>query len=183
MFEFPVNSKKKRFKHHWLNDYKWLAYSESVDGAYCKMCVLFDSDGGGIQLVNCPYKNWNNALANFKRHEKSNIHKNATAKYLAFNDTVVCKKGQTINLQLDSAARAQVETNRCKLKLICEAVLFCARQNISLRGHRDDSKYYKDRKNNPGNFQELVNLMIKGRLASHFLMIPPFILISLGCQL
>ena len=74
---------------------------------------------------------------------------------------MVCKKGQTINLLLDSAARAQVESNRSKLKLICEAVLFCARKNILLRGHRDDSRYYEGRKNNPGNFQELVNLMIK----------------------
>ena len=160
-FKFPVNNKKKKFQHRWLTGYNWLAYSENADGAYCKMCVLFGSTLGEIQLVNCPLKNWNNALQNFKRHDTTNVHKEGKAKYLAFNVTMVCKKGQTINLLLDSAARAQVESNRSKLKLICEAVLFCARQNILLRGHRDDARYYEGRKNNPVNFQELVNLMIK----------------------
>ena len=39
--------------------------------------------------------------------------------------------------------------------------MFCARQNLPFRGHRDDSQYYEDNKNNPGNFQELIKLMIK----------------------
>ena len=40
-----------------------------------------------------------------------------------------------------------------------KAVLFCARQNIALRGHRDDACHLQSPENNSGNFQNLLNLM------------------------
>ena len=38
-------------------------------------------------------------------------------------------------------------------------MLFCAKQNVPLRGHRDDSKHYHLPNNNPGNFQEILHLI------------------------
>ena len=67
-----------------------------------------------------------------------------------------------------------MDQNRTKLKIILKAVLFCARQNIALRGHRDDSQHYmagENPGNNPGNFQELLKLMQdcgNSQLTKHF---------------
>ena len=58
-----------------------------------------------------------------------------------------------VNILLDQATNAQILKNRAKLKPIVEAVILCGRQNIALRGHRDDSRHYDDANNNPGNFQ------------------------------
>ena len=44
-----------------------------------------------------------------------------------------------------------------RLHPIIDAVITCGRQNIALRGHRDDSKYYiGDDTTNPGNCIEIV---------------------------
>ena len=76
-----------------------------------------------------------------------------------FQNVHIDKKSEAINLQMDNATRQQVESNRNKLKIITKVVLFCARQNIPLRGHRDDSRHYDIKSNNPGNFQELLRLL------------------------
>ena len=47
----------------------------------------------------------------------------------------------------------------------------CGRQNIPLRGHREDSKHLEDKTNNPGNFQTLLNFRIESGdeiLKGHF---------------
>ena len=56
---------------------------------------------------------------------------------------------------------ALVTKNRAKLRPIVEAVILCGRQNISLRGHRDDSTHYHNDKNNPGNLQEILEFIVK----------------------
>ena len=41
------------------------------------------------------------------------------------------------------------------------AVILCGRQNIALRGHRDDAGCFADHKNNPGNMQEILKYLKK----------------------
>ena len=47
------------------------------------------------------------------------------------------------------------------LEPIVESIIFCGRQNVPLRGHRDDSQYIDDPDYNTGNFQELLRFAIK----------------------
>jgi hypothetical protein len=47
----------------------------------------------------------------------------------------------------------EVSKNREYLKCVLETLLFCARQGISIRGHRENEE-----SQNKGNFQELLNL-------------------------
>lgn len=63
-------------------------------------------------------------------------------------------------LQLDSARQARVQRNRLFVKSMLEIVILCGKQNIALRGHRDDSQHY-DSGGNPGNFQALVSFRVK----------------------
>lgn len=51
-FVFPIVelNGKKRFRHEWLELFPWLAYSKTLKGGFCKICVglLFSSKEGGI---------------------------------------------------------------------------------------------------------------------------------------
>ena len=49
--------------------------------------------------------------------------------------------------------------------------MLCGKQNIALRGHRDDSSYIDEASGNPGNFQALLNFRVEAGdkvLANHF---------------
>jgi len=68
----------------------------------------------------------------------------------------------SIEQQLDTERVKQITENRNKIKPIIEAIILCGRQNISLRGHRDDvclvitKSDDNDLKNNEGNFREIL---------------------------
>ena len=42
------------------------------------------------------------------------------------------------------------------LDSVIDTIYTLGSQNMPLRGHRDDSKYYDDKGNNPGNFQVML---------------------------
>ncbi|CAN7945746.1 unnamed protein product, partial [Ixodes hexagonus] len=66
-------------------------------------------------------------------------------------------QGESFKERMDSAARVQRQTNRKKLMSIIEVVLFCGRQGIALRGHRDAGPLtLQDPLENDGNFRALV---------------------------
>ena len=57
----------------------------------------------------------------------------------------------------------QVTENRERLKPILESIIFLGRQNIPLRGHRDDDSLNLDNMplSNEENFQELYVIVLK----------------------
>ena len=62
--------------------------------------------------------------------------------------------------QLQSAIGKQIQQNREKLLSIFKTEVLCGRQNISFRGHRDDSKHLNEDRHNCGNFQALLDFGI-----------------------
>ena len=74
--------------------------------------------------------------------------------------------------QLSSIVASRVEHNRNKLNAIVRAVIFCGRQGIALRGHRDDWKHLDDRPHaNHENFVALLCFAVESGdtiLAEHF---------------
>ncbi|CAC5383770.1 unnamed protein product [Mytilus coruscus] len=40
---YPKNNKNRRYNKSWENDYSWLRYSPSQDGAYCSLCIAFQN--------------------------------------------------------------------------------------------------------------------------------------------
>ena len=91
---------------------------------------------------------------------KSQVHKTATLRSAQFH-AFIHGKSKSIDVQLDSIVSRQVEVNRAKLVPIVEAITLCGRQNIALRGHRDDSKYFDDPANNCGNLQAILSYLVK----------------------
>lgn len=52
-----------------------------------------------------------------------------------------------VHHQLDAAQVMLIKGNRAKIASILKTIIFCGKQNISLRGHRDDSKHYDNTSN------------------------------------
>ena len=71
---------------------------------------------------------------------------------------VMVNKVVSINQALNNILKATVQANREELKPIVKTILLCGHQNIALHGHRDDS--ITDHKENPGNFQVLLDFRI-----------------------
>ena len=73
--------------------------------------------------------------------ERSPIHKAATSCAAVLRSHME-KQSEPIDVMLDEVKRQQIEENRKLLKPIVGAIVLCGRQNIPLRGHRDDSSNY-----------------------------------------
>ena len=172
-FKFPANSSRRRFQYSWLQLYPWLAYSHTLDGAFCINCVLF----GGEYIHNAsklnflfkePFKNWSKAIQKFNGHVvNSPIHKTATLRLTHFRRTME-NEAASVDVQLSHMLSEQISKNREKLKPIIEAILLCARQCIALRGHRDDAKLYEVDSNNPGNLQAIISYLARNGNNVHF---------------
>ena len=144
-YKFPTKQeygKLRSFQHSWLDEHSWLAYSPHVDGAFCKVCVLFGIESGDKnaskldKLVKTPLTFWTTAKSRLKDHEaKSQLHKSALIR--ADNFQKVAKQQTTsIEHHLSSALSAQIAENRKKLSSIIKTILFCGRHNLPLTLYR-----------------------------------------------
>ena len=136
-------------------------YSPSQDGAYYKICVLFGSDSGDKnaskldKLVKSPVTFWTTAAKKFSEHElRSEVHKTAALKADNFWK-VIHSQMEPVDQQLQSALATRIAENKLKFHSIIK-IIFCSRQNISLRGHREG-----DLSKNPGNFKALLKFRIE----------------------
>ena len=53
-----------------------------------------------------------------------------------------------------------VRKNREMLSSVVKCVVLCGKQNLPLRGHRDDSQHNEDNNINSDNFQALINFCV-----------------------
>ena len=67
-------------------------------------------------------------------------------------------RAKPINLIHDDLLNKKISTNRAKLLSVAKTVLLCGRQNIPLRGHRDDSAHYNS--HDCGNLQSLLDFRV-----------------------
>ena len=164
-FVFPsrvISKKKRKFVSSWLQQFPWLAYSKRFDGAFCVPCVLFGRKTGANaskldKLMKSPFVDWSCASRRFQDHTKNDIHK---ASLLTMQTLTKVKENKIkpINQIHDKILDRTIAKNRDKLAPIVKTVLLCARHNIPLRGHRDDSDNYET--DNCGNFQALLDFRV-----------------------
>ena len=152
---------KRRFRYEWLTSFPWLCYSAAVDGGFCINCVLFGGESSHNatklqRLFISPLRPTTSFVKKLQDHaEKSPIHKTATIRALNFK-RVMENQETRIDVQINNARQELIQKNRMPLRPIVGAILTCARQNIPLRGHRDDAHHLEDEKSNPGNFIEIL---------------------------
>ena len=144
---FPVKvesgAQKRKFNLNWLNDHKWLTYSEHLDGAFCLACVLFGRRIGKNsskldKLFRSPLTTWSTATLQFSAHENGgcDIHETAMLTMKEFRNSME-QRSVPIDQTLTNAKKALVDQNKKKIVPIIKTVMFCGRQKIALRGHRD----------------------------------------------
>ena len=162
-YAFPLDKDKRKFRFEWFKLFPWLAYSQKEDGAFCINCVLFGSQCKGEhntsklqRLFTSPLKAWKVASSKLREHvEKSPLHKAATSCAAVLRSHME-RKSEPVDVMLDEMKKQQIEENRKILKPIVGAIVLCGRQNIPLRGHRDDSSNYLSSEVNCGNFIEIL---------------------------
>lgn len=168
-FTFPVRTSQgnRKFQRDWLKNNPWLTYSPKCDGGFCLPCVLFPCGASQGQLTATPMQNFKKATTLFGKHPDQKGHKDSLAKFGQFKAIYVAGKADVAD-QLEDAHQLQARDNEEKLKSIIDCVLFCGRQCISLRGHRNevlDNNAATDDANeeirlihkedgNPGNFDD-----------------------------
>ena len=180
LFAFPAHEEhgsKHKFSHEWLNNCNWLAYSNYLDGGFCLPCVVFSKPNRGCDdfgvLVTRPMKSLYKATELLRKHNNAKYYKNALADMVTFKHQMD-HRSSVVTIANDAHSR-QVQKNRLKLLSIAKCILFCGRQKIPLRGHRDDAKWFDVTDHNPGNFQSLLDFQIDSGddiLKEHFTTFP-----------
>ncbi len=170
-YQFPLvehGKQSRSFQHSWLSRYPGLVYSEIDKGGYCKYCILFGQFVHNLDrtLVNRPFTNFKKASDKLREHFGSGSFKKyhliAVEQAEAFKQ-VMEHKLIPVDQQLSKAryTNTTIKKNRLKLKSIAETVIFCGRQGIGLRGHRDDWKHLNETPHsNPGNFVALLRFRV-----------------------
>lgn len=82
-YDFPLLEHNKerslKFQYAWLDKYSWLAYSKALNGGFCKYCVVFAGNTGGVgnqplgNLVVSPFQQFKNA---HRVNKKKNLYQN-----------------------------------------------------------------------------------------------------------
>ena len=129
------------FQLSWLDKFKWLAYSCNAGGGLCKYCVLFPPSIGVVTsnatFVTKPFRKAGGKKGLLQIHGTLQYHRNAAARAQAFLS--VCQNPKSsIQHYISQQCKQQYKTNLHILSCIIKALLYCGRQNIGLRGHRDD---------------------------------------------
>ena len=121
--------------------YPWLAYSKQENGGFCLPCVLFSTCGyhgsdPGV-LVSRPLTTFTKALKLLRKHVDKAYHKEAVVKADKFLKVMTNQQPDNRS-RLNQEMANRVWSNRQKLASLFDTIVFCGRQNIPLRGHRDN---------------------------------------------
>lgn len=128
-----------------------------------------------------PFQNWKKAIERYdehfhkKRHDSTQssssshkkpgtgfeLHMVSFTRGVNFTNCMENKQVPVPHL-IDAALEERKQKNMRILETIVDTVLFCGRQNIALRGHRDDSSHSLDPSFNTGNFKALLQYRVNG---------------------
>ena len=157
-------TKKLVFQSSWLQKYGWLVYSPVAEGGLCKFCVVFSNENDKRKyhgtFVTRPFTNLVKATGKdgaLEKHTNLQYHKDSVQMGLDLKRAVQCPK-EAVNVKLSAQMQETYEKNlhTCILQSIVKAVILCGKQNLPLRGHRDDQT---STKSNKGTFLAVLDLL------------------------
>ena len=169
-YSFPLlqfGQQRRCFQRQWLDDFKWLAYSDGLEGAFCKWCVGFASQTVTRSaqppgaLVTAPHSNHKKAKEYYVKHQNCEYHKLASTLFLNFVRTQ--RKPETDIQNILATKRLEtINENRNRMKHIIRCVEFCCRQELPLRGHRVAGSFnLSEPDHNEGVFKAALRLRIE----------------------
>ncbi|KYN15041.1 52 kDa repressor of the inhibitor of the protein kinase [Trachymyrmex cornetzi] len=166
-------SKKFAQRSH-LEKFHWLVLSHVDQGLYCKYCALFATTATDFarsnlrRLVKEPLKVFDRLLGEnglLIQHQRNHYHQMAVESGKNF---LACYHKPELDIvnQISTQRMAQIMENRDRLRPIIKTIIFCGRQNIPLRGHRDDGQFFSTNTDKSvvsapeGNFRALLKFRI-----------------------
>lgn len=132
---------------------KWMVYSPIKKSLYCFCCKLFTHHETKQSFVN-GFNSW------WKLNPKVSEHENSEGHLSCFEKWKILENGLRLQKTIDHEHQMVLDQEKKKwrdiLSRLLDVILFLARQNLPLRGHREGIS-----SDNRGNFLELVNLLSK----------------------
>ena len=163
-FKFPVHAgadgRNRKFQLDWLKKNSWLVYSAKCDGGFCVPCLLFPSGARQGQLTASPMTNFKKATTLLEKHSQQRSHLDAMAKLGQFQAVYVSGKAD-VAAQLLDVHQTQAKENEQKLKSIIDCIIFCGKQNISLRGHRNEVLNLQNSEDDSANGEETLITLVR----------------------
>lgn len=139
IINFPrrkICDKQRSFQSSWYKTYPWIEYSIQLDAIFCFFCRHFASSVSYEKhqdvLIATGYNDWKNISGMAKKHNAADSHKTSLAKYQGYLSS---KSVGAVTTQINCHVEENINKNRDVLKSIIRSVLYCARQDIGLRGH------------------------------------------------
>ncbi|CAF3369991.1 unnamed protein product [Rotaria sp. Silwood2] len=138
---YPKDKDNRTFRMQWFTNRPWLEYSVEKDSTFCYYCRHFSHFIASSRFTKDVFttqgfNNWKRALAQdrgFNQHVSSQAHIMSTANFYEYQSRR--QSGTTVLNILDKSRAELIRQNRNKLIKISSAILLCAKQCISLRGH------------------------------------------------
>ena len=159
-FEFPLTKfgKQSRKASH-AHIKGTFVYSKQDDSIWCLHCALFvdfkqQKSIEKNHLVNIGFKNWKKINEKQESHLQCKYHQSATVAASSFISNFE-KPERNISCLLNKEVSDRSPTYRDIACLLAQAVHYCGRQDIALRGHRENL----ESEGKPGNFLALVKLL------------------------
>lgn len=175
-YNFPFSIEKSQSGKKWhrhptvemFQKFPWLVYSKAHKGLYCRYCPVFLPmlNAGGVPLkkfVTKPVISFRKLLGkdgDLNQHDNHSYHKRAVEAGKEFLIRTEHPDLSVINQQ-DKSHLKNVQENRKMLGSLVKCIIFLGKQNIPLRGHKDDGNILQISKSNEGNFRELVRFRIE----------------------
>ncbi|XP_070379118.1 zinc finger MYM-type protein 1-like [Dermacentor albipictus] len=130
----------------------WMVYSKSTNSIYCFCCKLFGEGKAAGACFVSGFNCWWKLNPRVAEHESSESHMSCYERWRTMD--VSLKHDRT----LDAAFQREKEAERTRwrhiLHRLLDVVLFLAKMNLPLRGHRENME-----SDNRGNFLELVEFL------------------------
>ena len=151
------------FNPAWFKSFQWLEYSVEKDACFCYPCRLFGSVNAigssrpETAFTSTGFKDWKHATGKkgiLVCHSNSFSHKESMVAWEQYR--ITSEQGTSILNRINSSWETTLANNQHYIKTIAEILLFCSRQEIGIRGHREDKSSV-----NRGNFLELLDLVAK----------------------
>uniref|UniRef100_H3ACY8 HAT C-terminal dimerisation domain-containing protein n=1 Tax=Latimeria chalumnae TaxID=7897 RepID=H3ACY8_LATCH len=146
-FTLSTSSDERRFSCDWFIktlpngetvEHKWLMYSETRRAVFCFLCMLFRKKSPSTPNIANPkrgFSDWKHLNPRIGEHENSLEHHQSYLSWRSFEMNI--KHGTGIDSGLQRTPSAEKEKWRTILKIILDAVIFCAKNNLALRGSSD----------------------------------------------
>lgn len=135
------NDSGRKFTKEWfyskkVNDEvikrKWLIYSVKENSVFCFPCILFGQKSHTLSNSKKGFQDWKHLHPVIPQHENSYEHKNNYVKWKILEKNM--RSGNMLDDYVLNSIKQETITWREVVKIIIDAILFCAKNNIALRG-------------------------------------------------